>query len=224
MRSISSLLRRPLSFVIVILFFWPVDLSSAETLRMPLASMSKQTLICGTPRGAGGIPCSSNFPRRLLSFVLERSPSNTWMSTPGWLSEYVENTCSFLVGMVVLRGMSTVMTPPTVSRPMDSGETSRRRRSWTFSLPSPLRIAAWTAAPYATASSGLMDLHSSLPLKKSLRSDCTLGMRVEPPTSTISCTEDLSILESRRHFSTGSMHLRKRSMLSSSNLARVMEV
>ena len=36
-------------------------------------------------------------------------------------------------------------------------------------------------------------------------------------------TEDLSILASRRHFSTGSMHLRNRSMLSSSKRARVME-
>jgi hypothetical protein len=49
-------------------------------------------------------------------------------------------------------------------------------------------------------------------------------MRVEPPTMTISCTEDLSIFESLRHFSTGSMHLRKRSMFSSSNRARVMLV
>ena len=36
-------------------------------------------------------------------------------------------------------------------------------------------------------------------------------------------TDDLSILASRRHFSTGSMHLRNRSMLSSSKRARVME-
>jgi hypothetical protein len=30
------------------------------------------------------------------------------MSTPGWLSEYVEKTCSFFVGMVVFREMSVV--------------------------------------------------------------------------------------------------------------------
>ena len=34
----------------------PVALSLALTLRMPLASMSKVTSICGTPRGAGGMP------------------------------------------------------------------------------------------------------------------------------------------------------------------------
>ena len=45
MRSISSLESRPFSLVIVILAFLPVVLSSALTVRMPLASMSKTTLI-----------------------------------------------------------------------------------------------------------------------------------------------------------------------------------
>merc|ERR1719250_413015 len=62
--SISSLERRPLSFVIVILFCFPVDLSQALTLRIPFASTSKVTSICGTPLGAGGIPVKSNLPRR----------------------------------------------------------------------------------------------------------------------------------------------------------------
>lgn len=55
--------------------------------------MSKVTLICGTPRGAGGIPESSNLPSRLFCVVRARSPSYTWIRTPGWLSEYVEKTC-----------------------------------------------------------------------------------------------------------------------------------
>ncbi|AIB13213.1 hypothetical protein ABAZ39_14720 (plasmid) [Azospirillum argentinense] len=38
----------------------PVALSFAVTLTMPLASMSKVTSICGTPRGAGGMPTRSN--------------------------------------------------------------------------------------------------------------------------------------------------------------------
>ena len=45
MRSICSLVRRPVSLVIVILFLLPVDLSSALTFRMPLASTSKATSI-----------------------------------------------------------------------------------------------------------------------------------------------------------------------------------
>ena len=38
----------------------PVALSLALTLTMPFASMSNVTSICGTPRGAGGIPTRSN--------------------------------------------------------------------------------------------------------------------------------------------------------------------
>ena len=53
-----------------------VALSFAVTLTMPLASMSKVTSICGTPRGAGGMPARSNRPRhfvvlRHLAFALE---------------------------------------------------------------------------------------------------------------------------------------------------------
>src|SRR5437870_616298 len=52
MRSTSSL-ARPLDAVIVIFCSFPVPRSLAETLTMPLASMSKVTSTCGTPRGAG---------------------------------------------------------------------------------------------------------------------------------------------------------------------------
>mmetsp|Transcript_10833 Transcript_10833/g.37745 ORF Transcript_10833/g.37745 Transcript_10833/m.37745 type:complete len:229 (+) Transcript_10833:671-1357(+) len=210
MRSISSFDRRPLSLVMVILFSLPVDFSTADTLRMPLASMSKVTSICGTPRGMGGMPSRWNLPSRLLSLVIERSPSNTWISTPGWLSEYVENVWLFFVGTVVLRGMSTVITPPAVSRPIDSGATSSSSRSSSLDdLSEPDRMAAWTVAPNATASSGLIALHGSLPLKKLCSMFCTLGMRVEPPTSTTSCTLSLAILASRSTFSTGCIVLRK---------------
>lgn len=68
----------------------PVPLSDAPTFMMPFASISKVTSIWGTPRGAGGIELSSNLPRWLLSLVIERSPSKTWMSTVGWLSAAVE--------------------------------------------------------------------------------------------------------------------------------------
>jgi len=56
----------------------------------------------------------------------------------------------FLVVELLL--MSAVITPPAVSIPRDEGATSRSRRSWVFSDVSPERIAAWTAAPYATDS------------------------------------------------------------------------
>ena len=148
MRSISSLDSRPLSLVMTILLDLPVPFSTAETFMMPLASTSNVTSICGTPRRAGGMPVSSNLPRRLLSLVRWRSPSYTWMSTPGWLSEKVEKTSDFLVGMVVLRGISLVIMPPAVSIPRESGATSSSRISLVdLEVVSPDRMAAWTAAP-----------------------------------------------------------------------------
>ena len=54
----------------------PVALSLAVTLTMPLASMSKVTSICGTPRGAGGMPGQVEVAQRLVvgrhfAFALE---------------------------------------------------------------------------------------------------------------------------------------------------------
>ena len=73
MRSISPSLR-PEDALMTIFCSLPVALSFAETLRMPLASMSKVTSICGIPRGAGGISVRSNRPRDLLSWARSRSP------------------------------------------------------------------------------------------------------------------------------------------------------
>ena len=61
--------------------------------------------------------------------------------------------------MVVLRGISVVITPPSVSMPSESGVTSSRSRS----LTSPDSTPACTAAPTATTSSGFTPLCGSLP-------------------------------------------------------------
>ena len=79
----------------------------------------------------------------------------TWISTPGWFSEWILNMCArlvgmvasrvvstpgclsesvvnvwiHLVGMVVLRLMSVVITPPAVSIPRDRGATSSSSKS-----------------------------------------------------------------------------------------------
>ena len=84
---------------------------------MPLASMSKVTSICGTPRGAGGRSTSWNLPSVLLNCAISRSPWSTWISTDGCMSSAVVNTSVRRVGMVVLRSMSLVITPPLVSMP-----------------------------------------------------------------------------------------------------------
>ena len=52
----------------------PVPLSWADTLKMPLASISKVTSICGMPLGAGSSPSSMKRPMDLLSVAMERSP------------------------------------------------------------------------------------------------------------------------------------------------------
>ena len=44
-------------------------------------------------------------------------------------------------------GINTVITPPAVSIPSESGVTSIKRRLSVASDPVPDRIAAWTAAP-----------------------------------------------------------------------------
>ena len=173
----------------------PVARSLADTFTMPLASMSKVTSIWGTPRGAGGMPTRWNLPSVRLSEAMGRSPWSTWISTWVWLSEAVEKTSLLRVGIVVLRSMRVVITPPSVSMPRESGVTSRRRRSFT----SPDSTPAWMAAPTATTSSGLTPLWGSLP-KNSFTSSWTFGMRVEPPTSTTSSIWDVWTPASFRHW------------------------
>ena len=155
----TSSLARPEEEVMVMAWVRPVPRSLADTFTIPLASMSKVTSICGTPRGAAGIPESWNLPSVRLSWASGRSPWRTWISTLGWLSEAVEKTSARLVGMVVLRSMSRVKTPPSVSIPSDSGVTSSSSRS----LTSPDSTPAWMAAPTATTSSGFTPLCGSLP-------------------------------------------------------------
>ena len=94
--------------------------------------MRNVTWIFGTPRGAGGMPVSSKRARLRLSAAILRSPWRTWIGTKLWLSTLVVKISLFSVGIVVLRGMSAVKTPPPVSTPSESGVTSRRSTS-TFS-------------------------------------------------------------------------------------------
>ena len=180
MRSTSSLLR-PLDAVMVIFCSLLVARSFAVTLTIPFASMSNVTSICGMPRREGGMPSRWNRPSVRLSRASGRSPCSTCTSTLVWLSAAVENTSLFRVGIVVFRGISVVITPPSVSMPSDSGVTSSSSRSFT----SPARTPACTAAPMATTSSGFTPLCGSLP-NSSFTMACTRGMRVEPPTSTTS--------------------------------------
>ena len=89
----------------------------------------------------------------------------------------MEKISALRVGIVVLRSISLVNTPPLVSIPSDSGVTSRSSTS----LTSPLSTPAWMAAPIATTSSGLTPRCGSLPISSRTFS-CTAGIRVIPPT------------------------------------------
>ena len=53
----------------------------------------------------------------MLSAAIGRSPWSTWTRTRFWLSSEVEKIWLRLVGMVVLRSMMRVNTPPRVSTP-----------------------------------------------------------------------------------------------------------
>ena len=194
----------------------PVPRSFAETFRMPFASMSNVTSICGTPRGAGGIESRWNLPMVLLSAAIGRSPCRTWISTDGWLSLAVLKISFFLVGMVVLRSIIFVKTPPRVSMPSDSGVTSSRRTS----LTSLFRTPPWMAAPMATTSSGLTPLLAGLP-KISSASFWTRGIRVMPPTRMTSLISELLSEASRRQLRHGFFERAERCSVSCSSIARL---
>lgn len=114
-----------------------------------------------------------------------------------------------------------VMVPSIVSIPKDKGFTSKYIISRSSSLRLNPRISPYIAAPYTTASSGLIDILRVFPFKKSEIIYWTLGILLEPPTSTISWIWFFLRPESFSTFSTGDKHFLKRSSQSSSNLALV---
>ena len=184
---------------------------------MPFASMSKVTSICGMPRGAGGMPSSTNLPRDVLSAAMGLSPCTTLISTEGWLSTAVENTCDFLVGMVVFLSISLVATPPRVSIPRLRGVTSSRRTS----LTSPDRTAPWMAAPMDTHSMGSIPRWILGPTTDSTKF-WTMGILVGPPTMMILSILSEESLASLMACSIGPLQRLTMGSTSSSSLARVM--
>ena len=216
MRSTSCSFRL-VDAVIVIACLLPVALSLALTFRMPFASMSNVTSTCGTPRGAGGMPSRLNWPSEMLSAAMGRSPCSTCTVTADWPSSAVLKIWLWRTGMVVLRSMRGVITPPRVSMPSVSGVTSSKSTS----LTSPASTPACTAAPTATTSSGLTDLLGSLPAVSLRTSSWIMGMRVAPPTSTTSSSWLADNLASLSACSTGPTQRCTRSSVNCSSLARV---
>ena len=149
-----------------------------------------------------------------MSFAIWRSPCNTLTVTAGWLSAAVENTWLFFVGIVVLRSISFVKTPPSVSIPNESGVTSRSSTSFA----SPFIIAACVAAPNATHSIGSMP-RSIFRLTCSSKNFCTIGILVGPPTMMILSMSEAESPESLNAWSTGPRHLSTIGATSSSRFA-----
>ena len=149
----------------VIVSSLPVELSIADTFKIPLASISNVTSIVASPRGMGGIPQRLNSPSTLLSFTMERSPSTTIILTDFWLCPVVLNGADFFVGIVVLRLTTVLITPPATLFPRERGVTSCNSSCGTLSdTTTSDNMAACTVAPYATASSAFIDLFKFFPL------------------------------------------------------------
>ncbi len=220
-RSISASERLELA-VIVISWCLPVPRSFAETCTIPFASISNVTSICGTPAGAALIPRSWKRPSSLLSLANCRSPCKTLISTEVWKLDAVEKTLLYRVGIVVLRSISFVETPPTVSMERESGVTSIRIISAACvpATSAPESFPPCTAAPSATHSSGFKFRDGSFPVSFLTWSN-TAGTRVEPPTSRTSPRSAAVIPASLSACCTGPEVRSTRSCTSSLNFARV---
>ncbi len=180
------------------LFSLPVPLSLAVTFRMPLASMLKVHLDLRHAARRRRNVSQLELAKRLVAvhngaFALEHVDFHLRLV----VGRGAEGS-DFDVGIVVLRSMSLVITPPIVSMPRLRGVTSRSSTS----LTSPCSTPPWMAAPTATTSSGFTPFIGSLP-KIFLTFSCTAGMRVIPPTKTTASMSLAVSLASLSAFSLG---------------------
>ena len=90
-------------------------------------------------------------------------------------------------------------------RAMGRGVLSSSRGASTSEERSPVKSAASTAAPSATASFGLIDVNRSRTLMDSWLMGGTLGVRMGPPTSATTCPFRLCIPLSQSYFTAGPM-------------------
>ena len=150
--------------------------------------MSKVTSIWGLEEKPERMPVSLNLPRLLLSRAKWRSPCSTLISTLVCMGRAVVKIWLLRVGIILLRVMRGVATPPSVSMDSVSGVTSINTRPCAAapvapaSFPPPCSRPPCTAAPMATHSSGFRVWLGSQP-SSSRTCRSTAGIRVLPPTS-----------------------------------------
>ena len=171
-----------------------------------------RSLLCSTSHGAGGI-ISMSLPSRC--YLGHRRLTSKTGCALLLVVRIVRQSLGLLGRDVVLRSISLVVMPPAVSGPM--GKESRPvAASLTCEEPSPVRTAPCTAAPYPSASKGLMNLFAPC-RRRTLGSWMCFGIQVEPPTSSKLARS------SARHLCSQAFPTRKYSIQSSSKRARVNE-
>ncbi len=138
------------------------------------------------PATMGGMPRSSKRASERQSATSSRSPCTTWTAIAVWPSLKVVNSWARAAGMVELRGITFSTSPPIVSRPSESGITSRSSQS-SPAARFPASALAWVAAPRATTCSGSRFTSGSR-WKNDATARCRCGIRVAPPTSTTPST------------------------------------
>lgn len=121
-----------LSFWIIMWFLVFVFLFLVVIFKISFISILNVILICGIFLGVGGIFVRLNFSSKWLFLVIGRFFLKIWMVIVGWLLVVVEKIWDFLVGIIVLRGMSLVMISLIVSIFMVKGLTFNSRRLLVF--------------------------------------------------------------------------------------------
>ena len=203
----------------------PVARSFADTFTTPFTSISKVTSIWGLDEKLARMPFSLNLPRDLLSRAKWRSPCKTLISTLVCMGRAVVKIWLLRVGIMLLRVIIGVATPPSVSMDKVSGVTSISTSPCAAapvapaSLPPPCSSAPCTAAPMATHSSGFRLWLGSLP-SSSRTCRSTAGIRVLPPTSSTLPSWLAEMPASRKAFCTGVTVRDSRSPVIISNCGR----
>ncbi|KAG8238710.1 hypothetical protein J437_LFUL015268 [Ladona fulva] len=98
----------------------------AQRERLAVTPLEKYKWLYSVIMASTGGHTSLNFGPTLTRSTTTNVSRKGHVVIPNNQHNAVEKTCDFFVGMTVLRGISLVITPPTVSIPIVNGFTSRR--------------------------------------------------------------------------------------------------
>ena len=224
MRSISSLERRPLSLVMVILLAcrWPFHGGDVQD---SVGVKVEGDLDLGNTTGGRGNASELELAEQVVVLgAMHARPRTPGSAHRAGCRRRWRRSADFLVGMVVLRLIRAVMTPPAVSMPRDSGVTSSSRISLVTCAVVTREDGGLDGSTVGDSLIGVDGLVGLLAVEEVRNELLHLGDTGGATDQDDLVDGALSILASRRTCSTGSMVPRKRSWQSSSKRARVMEV